>query len=390
MRCSLSWLAFGACVLLLTACEDPSNVGLGLVGEEVDAPDIIMVTPSRFDTVATSDVTGNVSRVLAGRVEDALAGTVEATGYVDFLSTTSASDAFREGPVTAATLLLQPDYVYGDSLATLTLMLRNLVTEWDAQDATADTTLEAAGEVTTATFRPVDSLVTVPLPAAWVEARDTTLRGTTFGTSFPGFELTATGGNAVAGFARTGSGLQVVSGGDTLRFPIVETLTHLEQTSPPTFEQPERVVLKDGLGLDVQLDVALGDLLDTFDVINRSRLQVTIDTVLLRSNAASGFVRPLPPIVQLLVVDEAGASFFLDADGNPQPAAETTPSDGVLTFDSPALRQVFELLAAGETDGLDHFRLRIPTASNSVSIAPLYDLATDDGPEVVLTVTRVN
>ncbi len=76
-------------LLLFTACEDPSNVGLGLVGNDGGEP---IVEQLPFETIEMVDLEGiedNTGQHLVGQVDVPLMGQISATAYIDFLSNTT-------------------------------------------------------------------------------------------------------------------------------------------------------------------------------------------------------------------------------------------------------------------------------------------------------------
>ena len=308
--------AFFSALLLFTctACEDPSNVGVGLVGEGGE-PVLETIDVTEFDTTAERDVTGNTQRLLAGTVADPLLGTITATGFLDVL-TTAGDDVtgFRDSALVSATLQLVPDYVYGDTTREVTLTLFDVPEEVNATSAFADTTLAAGAAITTFSFLPTDTLVTIPLPGTWIAANDTTLRSTSLTSVFHGFQLAAAPGSnsAVVGFDRSESLLEAVAGTDTVFFGQTTTssvgfksLTSISREGEPALAV-EREVLQDGIGPGVRLDfdVSTTDLLG--EALNRAEIVVYTDASTLEQNAPAGFARPPLDLVELVGVNEEG------------------------------------------------------------------------------------
>ena len=183
--------------LSVAACEDPSNVGVGLVGEGGGEPVVERVELAEFEDVEGTDVTGGTQLVLAGRVNDPLLGTLSATGHLDFDAVGGADVAgFRDTTLASATLQLVPNYAYGDTTTEVTLQLSSVPDEFNAAGATADTTLPAGEPIATFRFAPTDTLVSVPLPEAWIAANDTTLRSTRATSIFHGFQIAPAPGSA--------------------------------------------------------------------------------------------------------------------------------------------------------------------------------------------------
>jgi len=73
MRRSSVWSCCVLLLLLATGCDDPSAVGIGLIGEE-GLPVTVRLPADSVLTASQKDRTGNTARVLAGRVADPLVG----------------------------------------------------------------------------------------------------------------------------------------------------------------------------------------------------------------------------------------------------------------------------------------------------------------------------
>ena len=360
-----------AALLVLTACDDPSNVGIDLVEEGGDEPVVRVLTPSMVEEEPIQDITGAVPRILAGQVNDPMLGAITATGYLDFqrVDTVNAED------ITSATLRLVRDYVYGDTLAPLTLTVRDLIETWDALGARADTTLPLGPSVTTFTFGPTDSLVTVDLPETWVRDNDTTLVSFDFGDVFHGFALEAMAGEAVVGFDFNRSFFRITTEQDTLDYPISLTLSGVVRTGQPTV--PEGLLLvQDGVGPNLSFDVDFDGLDDT--PLNAVFVRFFADTLAVQETPPN-FVRPLIETLQLVrITDEEVALIMAEA---------TLDADGTYRFADPTVREVFQRTFFGE-DLYDHLALRIPFTDNTINVMLLFDAASDEtAPEVLLTIS---
>ena len=389
--CALALLAFA---LLLSACEDPSDAGLVLVGEEGGAPET-RAFPLRSAASVQDDslqnITGNADRLLAGNVQDALVGRISTTGYLD-VGQTGADQRGDASTVSSAVLDLSRDYVYGDTLAPVTLTLRDMPEEWTPTNQfTADTTLATGSEITQFTFAPTDTLVSVELPPAWVQDNTSTLLDTdsSFADDFHGFALEGTAGNAAAGFTAAGSALLVVTGEDTTRFGANKTFTHIDvdrtQATDPRAE--DRLLLQNGTGIDVRFtlrrDSLLALLQEPSASINRALLHFTADLDL--NETAGRFFRPPPQTVRLYGAVEGQSNFG--------PVADFTLRDGQLELgnaDAEVLRRLIQDGIRGNA-APNIYRLQVPTV-NTLGALFFYsaDAGAERAPRLSLTYTPEN
>ena len=389
---------FGALFLLVcAACEDPSNVGVGLVGEGGE-PVLERADAVRLDTTAKRDVTGNTQRLLAGTVADPLLGTIAAEGFLDVL-TISGDDVagFRDTMLTSATLQLVPDYVYGDTTQEVAFTLFSIPEEFNATSAFADTTITAGEAITTFRFLPTDSLVTVPLPETWIAEYDTTLRSTSLTSVFHGFKLAAApgSGNAVVGFDRSETVLEAIAGADTVLFGQTsgntvgfKSLTSLSREAEAALIL-DRAVLQDGVGPGVRLDFDL----DTFvgEALNRAEIHVYADMQALQQNTPAGFARTPIETVELIGVDEDGNVPSLP-DGSPVLSIfAEADEEGRLRFSSNVLRVLIQEKLLEREGEIDHFELRAPPALTTISPLLFYPVGSGEtAPQVQLTLTNTD
>ena len=381
------------------ACEDPSNVGVGLIGEGGE-PVLERVDAARLDTTAKRDVTGNTQRLLAGTVADPLLGTITAEGFLDMLNVSGDNiTSFRDTMVTSATLRLVPDYAYGDTTRQVALTLFSMPEEFDATSALADTTLMAGVAITTFSFLPTDSLVTVPLPETWIAENDTTLRSTSVASGFHGFKLAAVpgSGNAVVGFDRSETVLEAIAGADTVFFGQssgttsgFKSLTTLSREGEPVLPS-DRAVLQDGVGPGVRLDLDLTDTAFLGEALNRAEVVVYADLFMLQQSAPAGFVRPPIEPVELVGVDEDGNVPSL-SDGSPLLSIfAELDEEGRLRFSSNVLRVLMQEVLLERDSDIDHFELRAPPALTSISPLFLYPVGSGEtAPQVQLTIANTD
>lgn len=362
----------------LTACEDPSNVGIGLIGGEGGEPVVATVQAETFEPIPMDDVTGDLNRVLSGAVDDPLFGMIAAAGYLDF-GAVALRDGFEDNPVTSARLRLRRDYVYGDTTSQLTFTLRSMPQEWTATGASPDTTVEAGSVITEFTMTAADTLVDVALPQEWISANDAILRGSSFIENFHGFQVSASAGNAVVGFSTSGTTLRAYTASDSAIFSVSKSLSTLRRTGDPTLP-PDRIGMQDGIGPASKLvfDLA-GEELQRSGV-NRAVLRVSVDQELMEPETP-GFVRPAINQLDLYGVTDAEEAIAIE-----RASLDTT---GVFTFQSGELRRQFQQIILGERT-FERFELRIPLSAVTINALTFYDTGVAErAPVALFTLTRV-
>ncbi len=373
-------------LLLLAACEDPSNVGLGLIGESGGEPDVISVPVQTFEPAPLRDITGGAillnqsnptPRFLAGVVDDPLVGTTTATGYIDFGSVSGISDEFRAGPVTAVDILLRSDYVYGDTTSTVELEIHDIPGTWDAR-APVDTTIATGGVVTIASVPANQRDVEISMPQSWIDANSEPLRSTSFTTDFQGIALSGVGGNAIIGFANQAARLRVVSAGDTVEYVPTRSLT--TTTVSPLVS--EGIIVQDAsaAGILVELPDTVANLGPAG--VNGVLLTIPADTLLAQSQRPPSFLRPTLAGLRLTGRVRGSDGEFVDFF-----VADAVLANGAYRWPIGAIPEnFFYEIFAGEEVQLE---LSAPSALYTASPAILKgtDVASD-GPAFVLTLTR--
>ncbi|MEO0557007.1 MAG: hypothetical protein AAF170_02365 [Bacteroidota bacterium] len=240
-------------LLTLSACQDPTGVGLGLIDDDASQPNAQSVfatsaslQPAETTTAGFASSGAPVqSRVLIGSVVDPLYGDASARAYLDAnLPGAGRPENFQDSTITAVALQLRFDtyisvdsdtsfYVYGDPAAELPVEIREITSGWAPTDLAVNATLPV-GDAVLATGRilPTDTTVTINLDPAWVSANADKIRSTEFLTEFEGFEVRvpdATVSGGIRGFNVSLSDMLVATSQDTLEFPINEVLTSLNQ-----------------------------------------------------------------------------------------------------------------------------------------------------------------
>jgi hypothetical protein len=287
--------AFLIAPLLFAGCDDPSAVGLDIIGEVGGDPVIMDVPPVITQLETAGELTGQNSRVLVGHVEDPLFGTFRTHAYLDFGAPLSGS-TFREGTINSAYLRLERSYVYGDTLGSIEVDVYGMDAEWGSQGATADTSIAYSSLIASYTISAHDTLVTLQLPPDWVAANDTTLRSEAFSSVFHGFHLRARGGNAVVGYSAGLSFLGATTAADTVSFPQVRNLTVRERLTDP---QPTGnvVAYQSLVGPGVALSYDTSELIERF-ALNRGTLRIREDSLQILL-APVNFVRTRPQTLTL-------------------------------------------------------------------------------------------
>ncbi len=361
--------AAALCLLLLAACEDPSGVGLTVLDPSENDPRARSIPADSAALAPFEDVTGaflsaqgfSAFRGLAGRVDDPVYGTTISFAYLDVLAPSSFPDGFRDRPVEQAILRLNRGYVYGDTMATTRIDVRQVSEEWSAVGSPADTLFPVQdGVITTFDVAPGDSLIEVPLPADWIAANDTTLRSTQFSTIFHGFQLSpGDQASAVYGFTG-GSSLQLISQGDTVRYGVSELFSGIE--GPPTTPVSEDyLLLQDGTSRSLELRFDLAAL--TQSAINTVFLRVTADTAAVSMDLPAGFVRPFARQLALYgLVDGQDPVLITTATLNEERQT--------FSFASAVLTDIFQELVLGRSE-VTGFALGFPLAPSSIDVIPL-------------------
>ena len=314
---------------LLSACQDSSQVGLGLIDENSPSPNVRVLGATAVDTVRYDLVTSGFAdlstpsqtRVLVGNVRDPLYGDATATAYIDAtVPSTALPSGFADRPVTGVRLELSRDYAYGDTTASFPVELRQITATWAPTGLPADTTLSTGGLLTTSTVSGADSLVTFDLPQSWIDANAGLFSRTTFTADFEGFELRApempAGDGAVFGFnvaridANTAakSYLRVVTAQDTVRFRISEVYSRLTPGTPG-MAPAGRLLLRAGSGTGAKLSFGYADVLR--QPLSQAVLRLPLDADL--AGAQGTFKRPLARLATTWVRPETGPSVYITA-----------------------------------------------------------------------------
>lgn len=377
--------------LLFTACEDASNVGIGLVDEDQGGqPDVRSIDLAEFQSAPLSRPAGSLPRVLSGLVDDPLIGTIESEGYFDLASTSGS--AFRSNEVQTAALHLRPTYTYGDTSAGVVFAIRQIDEDWESSGLPPDTTISTGAVIREFEFTPSDSLVIIDLPESWVMENDEALRSTEFGQDFHGFRLEHVSGNAVVGFAGE-SHLLAFTESDSAVFPVSRTYSAARRIEDGNIP-PERLLYQAASGPITSFEVDMSTDALTNAAINQVSLAFQADTVTLESQKPAGFHRPIIRNLDLYGILDDDRLVLIDR-------AELD-SEGQFVFESTSLADEFQRQLLG-TRSYDHFELRLPVGQGSfgdtgvsvvqgsIDVQLFYDTsATENAPTGTLTVTPLD
>lgn len=304
---------FCAAVLLsLSACSDVTTVGAELGDNPLEGgtPETYEIVPDSFDTTTVPSQTGygipatvpanqrRQWRFLVGTVTDPLVGTVEADGFIDFIGAVTPPSGLQDAPVDElqAELQLVTTYLHGDT-STVDIKLYDVLEEADMTRAPADTAYDAESvPIETYTVSPTDSLVTLPLPQAWINEHQEALQDTSeFEDRINGIKFSGSNGNTVVGFEYGSATLKVKTSSDSVQYRAAKTFTQIERSNAPSSNDDEAVLL-DGAGVSLSMFFEENEVLDSLQTINaplnRAQITVPIDTT--TAQTTGQFRRPLP------------------------------------------------------------------------------------------------
>ncbi|MEX1055125.1 MAG: hypothetical protein WED81_03785 [Rhodothermales bacterium] len=388
---SFSFSAVLLAALFLTACEDPSNVGLGLVDDEGGNPLVHRVTPSDLREQELGRTLSSSRRILIGQVDDPLLGLIEVDAYVDYAS--SSSSDFRSGTIQTAELRFLPDYVYGDTTSIVRAAVRQIQSAWSSVGLPADTSFSVGPVLTEFTYDPSDTLIVVPLPQDWIATNDVLLRSTSFAADFHGFQIEPIEGNAVVGFGYGSSTLRVRTAADSASFASSVVYLAGRRQGDPVLPQ-NRILLQASAGpaAAFSFNIDAEDLPPS--AINRAVIAFTADTLALTQNLPASFVRPQIAALDLYGISPDGSIAFL---------ARSELRNGRFIFDSPFLAGVVQDIQFGERTFV-RYELRVPAPisvtdsssplrllSSSVNAVLLFDSdAGAEAPDASITITPLD
>lgn len=368
--------------LLATGCsDDPSNVGIGLVDAQagdalVETYDALAFAADGPADITGGDITAGATRALSGVVNDPRAGLFSPVGYADFVPSGAFPSAFTAGTVSYVELLLDMDYVHGDTTRTLELELSDITTAWASIGRRADTTLSVGSPIQTFEVDPTSQTVRVVMPQSWVSANDTRLRASSFQDDFHGFRIRGVDGNAVVGFNLVNSRMRATAvAGDTVAFSMSKVLTTMP--TAPVGGPDQVVVLQDGGRHTVTLKFP--------DLSSRAVHQAVVRAQVVSSLPQDpvGFSRPATTTVGIRAVtaDNAIRLPLLTVQ---------VQDDGSVVFEDPIITRVMQQAVLGLSE-FDRFELYFPTGSSTVgSLSLTGGLSVGGGPRLIVTHTPLD
>lgn len=328
-----SLLVGGVLLFSFSACDDASTVGLGVGPDSLSGGDpVTLDIPPALDTTTSPPQTGlelqpfspfgnrGPWRVLVGRVDDPIGGTIEANGYFDVQGRSDLPpEILNADPDSlSAELRFTPTYIHGDTASSVEFRVLNLSEEAKMDQARADTTFPVGSAIARRSIVPTDSLVTIDLPSSWLTSerlgvlRDTSDGGSAFNENFHGFKLVAAEESAVVGFSVGNATLRLIHTPDstTADFPGLKAFTHVERRNVPDF--PNHQVLQGGVGVGLTMNWDFNaPPLDTLNraPLNRAEIFVPIDTSAMEARSGSdSFARPLPKGYRVTAVRDQGST----------------------------------------------------------------------------------
>lgn len=372
-----------ASFLILSGCDDPSNVGQGLLDAQSGDTEVAPLLPT-VSAVDRSDLTGGNAasgavRALMGKVDDPVRGAISSRGVVDFVPASQFSTGFLNGTVSWAELSLNVDYRYGDTTGVILFDLYEIPADWQSADTEAGTAI-AFGDVIGSYEVPVrEGLARFELPSSWITEYNSTLRDDSFSELFHGFGMVPTDGEAVVGFRFSESTMRASAvPGDTASYALskVASLTSM----PAADASPGTIFLGDGSASNVDIRFPLdGDDLGE-SLIHRVILNLRAPNI--EASYPAGFVRPLPTV---LGMDAVSA----DGDTRLQIAEVAINAQGEFIMDNTTLTNVFQSANLGKSV-LDRFELYFPPEQSGIGFFAL-DLDGQTAPiEALITATSID
>lgn len=231
-------------LVLLGACQDPSGVGLELIGEEATEPTAMVLAANSVEVVTQDDFSGGFatgaspvqSRVMVGAVTDPLLGDAVVDAYLDFVPPQEVPDGFFDRTVTAVSIRLSRTYAHGDSTGMLPITVFELNDDWSPVGAVADTSFAADTELMSYSVPAEDEVYSLALPSSWVSENAELLQSDSVATALDGFKISVTEGmpaNFVAGFNATESSVRVFTAQDTVDYPLAEIFSSIMRDDAP-------------------------------------------------------------------------------------------------------------------------------------------------------------
>ncbi len=283
-------------------------------------------------------------------------------------------------PWNAPLLQLETSYVYGDTLTEMRFALHEVLDEFTGFQSTEDSIPTVGPELLQFSMMPTDSIVTIDLPASWVDQYDADLRTPDFGQAFAGFQVRYLEGNAVVGFhnlVTRSTRIRSIVGSDTVNFVAEKSITTLEKESDGVLP-PGRVGIQDGIGPKIGFNFAIDSLQGVS--LNRAAIQLTPDTEALET--PTNFFRPTIETLALHGVVNDSSSALL--------AIGTINDEGNYRFVSETFHAVLQQFLLG-TEPYERYEIRFSsTSANSIDAVVLHNNDSESStPQIFVTYTEL-
>jgi len=381
-------------MVLAIGCEDPSNVGLGLLDEQGGEPVRLDIDIFANEIAEFEEVTGNtrttsgfilgVSNVLAGRVEDPLYGCLNTTAYFD-ISIPSSAEAFRDNALDSISLNILPNSIYGDTTATLTMSVSELIDEFEGSGLKSDTLVSSGAVIGTVDFVPTDSVVVFDFPQDWVDSKDSDLRDEDYADLFHGLKVEISDG-AIVGLNAANSQFIVRSADGDAEASFLEILTNIERCGDPVPAAGE-VYIQDGRGSGFQIPIELETDSLPGIAVGRAALSLFSNVTAEENNLPPNFTRPIMSELRLYGVEDDGEEIFL--------RSALRDSTGTYLFTSFSVDPNSETFLRSLQDQIlgdnrfSHYLVKPDAAINTLSSAAIFSSEASDPekrPKLILTV----
>ena len=367
-------------VAFLSACDDPSGVGLDLAGGQTGEPFVLVLPPATFSSANVRDITGDADLMLVGGINDPGLGEISAEMNLDVVAPTLSSE-FQSGNVTEAWIDFSPTYVNGDTLAEFEFIVKEILTSWTSFGVASDTSLNVGSEIGRKASNAQAANTRIDLDPSWIAANDTLIRGTAFNQVFDGFNITTSNNDVALGFPEATSQLRIVSGGDTALFIVSQNLTTTRRIAAPN-QGLGRVLLQDGLGEGIRLDIDAADPELENVILSKGVLRIFADTLGLLQGAPPNVVRPPIQQLELIVVTSEDVSIPLQVS--------EIDEAGVFEFGGSSLQLILQSILA-EENLYSHLELSVPTLESTLGSLFLYDVTSgDSSPSLVITASKID
>lgn len=374
------------CMLFLGGCDDPTDVGLGLVDQNADEPVQEAIEATTFEVSDSTDITGGLGvagaiRTLAGRVDDPVAGMIEAVGTFDLTLVEDGGQDFRSGTLESVELVLAFDYVYGDTTSTLEFELDDISAAWSAEGRRSGNDPTVGQSATSFTVDASADEIRLDMPDEWVTRHALEIQTTDFETLFHGFRIRSVSGNAILGISSADSEMIAATAeSDTSRYRISRRHSSVSRTEGQV--PAGTLLLQDGAQSIAALRFPLGD--EDLDAAAIHRFLIRLTHSVDVPPAPQHFVRPSFTRIGLRAVAMDQTTVL------PIQTIDVDQESQTLLFDHPSIVSVVQRALQLDSN-LDRFELFIPTSQSGVGFILINDLSAGSGvPEAIVTLTNLD